>query len=390
MQKKNPESFPRLAEAQAKIKREKSKGSKKTITLVASICAVVIFVLLAIKLFVSDEAPKQKPKTKKETPISSTQDREKKPLKEKAIKGKIYGGAWVTKGSGNSEILRGLKIYLCSSEIPAKKNSMTDVLVVNCQTKIDLIEEISSNLKTKEEIETYLNDYDQKTNEYIEMAKKKVKLTFTKTTLESDIDRLKNSKIYKRDNQADIDKKIEEKRAELANVENEIINLTANESNVKIEATRLAKIIDKQTALHKTMKKLYPIIPGFKNQTERINQQRNEDKPVSFRDFHQLQKTLTEIDAITSGDSLYNLMCKESMHINIIAGSIISEVSTNIDGKYEISNVKKGNYCLYSVYESPFSVIEWAIPIKISSEEPIELNLYNSTASRIVNKFDQE
>ncbi len=70
----------------------------------------------------------------------------------------------------------------------------------------------------------------------------------------------------------------------------------------------------------------------------------------------------------------------------IVAPYVIKRVKTNIDGKYEIKDVQGGKYFLYSCYKTSFSVAYWFIPVKIGSNEPIEIDFENSNMTELYNK----
>jgi hypothetical protein len=61
---------------------------------------------------------------------------------------------------------------------------------------------------------------------------------------------------------------------------------------------------------------------------------------------------------------------------------------TSIDGKYELKNVKGGDYYLFASNTTEYSYVDWLVPVSVRDAEPLKIDLYNQTARHIKNKGD--
>lgn len=62
---------------------------------------------------------------------------------------------------------------------------------------------------------------------------------------------------------------------------------------------------------------------------------------------------------------------------------------TNIEGKYTLDNVHGGKHILYSVYSTDSALMEWIIPLEIMQSRDYSHDLFNDTATIILNKGDE-
>lgn len=215
------------------------------------------------------------------------QKRQEAKVKElQKIKATISGGVWVIKGGGASDILRGLDIYLCQSELP--KSEVKDIL----QELSDKFLKESESHERSAEKQTFLADSSRN-------WAKKYKAAYDLTQL-----------LLQREDTAKIS---------LEAIHGLII--IANESSYSEEFT-------------------------FSN---------------------------------IKGDMILT---------KLIAKAIVTKATTDIDGKYQIENISGGEYVLYAISMSSFSIIDWMVPVEIKQEENIKIDLYNQNAARIVNKSD--
>ena len=83
---------------------------------------------------------------------------------------------------------------------------------------------------------------------------------------------------------------------------------------------------------------------------------------------------------------VYRATKKDNLWPRVLACLLVLETKTDIAGKYKIENIKRGDYFLYALYETSFSLIEWLVPVEDSHSKNISLDLYNDNAIRIVNK----
>lgn len=70
----------------------------------------------------------------------------------------------------------------------------------------------------------------------------------------------------------------------------------------------------------------------------------------------------------------------------IVAPHVIKLTRTNIGGKYEIKDVRGGKYLLYAYYKTSFNVAYWLIPVRVESNEPIEINFANFNMTELYSK----
>jgi hypothetical protein len=86
----------------------------------------------------------------------------------------------------------------------------------------------------------------------------------------------------------------------------------------------------------------------------------------------------TAIKAIRlSHDKVWPLIVKQALVVETVA---------SIDGKYEIKSLKGGHYLLHARHVANYGVLEWLIRLDIEQSGEIKQDLFNKTATEIVNK----
>jgi hypothetical protein len=64
----------------------------------------------------------------------------------------------------------------------------------------------------------------------------------------------------------------------------------------------------------------------------------------------------------------------------------ISQTTTDIDGKFQMPNLREGEYVVYAYWKTSISVIEWFVPVRLDKQAELKIDLSNNNAGRIVNK----
>ena len=67
-----------------------------------------------------------------------------------------------------------------------------------------------------------------------------------------------------------------------------------------------------------------------------------------------------------------------------LSGIMVQSTTTNVDGKYRLTNVQAGKYYLYGISGSEAYVVEWIIPITVGLQD-VTLDLFNDNAETIRN-----
>lgn len=188
----------------------------------------------------------------------------------------ISGGVWVTKGSGASDVLRGLDIYLCKAELPLS-------------TFVDGLSKLDATLKAKITIEEELAE----------------SVKFTKAY-----------KTYK----------------DMAN---------------------------KYRRYHQVLQQML---------------ERNDTAKISLLDLY----------------NYFAIAGKENeLFPRIILASMVQKVTTNVEGKYVIEKVPRGQYVIFSYYGTKSYIIRWMLPVDVSGSEDMKVDLFNENSLQIINLFER-
>jgi hypothetical protein len=64
---------------------------------------------------------------------------------------------------------------------------------------------------------------------------------------------------------------------------------------------------------------------------------------------------------------------------------VLGQSRTDVDGKFEFSDIEPGQYIIYAAFKSEPSTVCWFAPITVAAGGTVQFNLTNSTARVIVN-----
>ena len=225
----------------------------------------------------------------------------------------ISGGAWVIRGGGQSDILRGLEIYILKERI--ERSAIADILV-EIHDKLD-----KSFACLKRESEKDHGDQSFNPLDYnplcLELILKRISLML-KSIMTRDI--------------------------------------TAREAltlKVKALTLKVKEYLEKSEYEMLNIEEIYKLIRQH-NQLVEINE--------------------------------YSSIRNDELWPKVIARCMVMSIKTDMHGKYKIDNLRRGNYCLYSLFVTKFSLIEWFLPLKRNLFKNISQDLYNNTALKIINK----
>lgn len=79
----------------------------------------------------------------------------------------------------------------------------------------------------------------------------------------------------------------------------------------------------------------------------------------------------------------YKILPLEEMN-SFVSKNAVKVATTNIDGKYTISNIPKGSYFLYAPYVTKFSKCYWVIPVNLEANQ-INIDINNSNIQEVYN-----
>lgn len=78
---------------------------------------------------------------------------------------------------------------------------------------------------------------------------------------------------------------------------------------------------------------------------------------------------------------------KDLLFLSLAERLAIAKGVTNIDGKYDVK-IPGGHFYLYAIYMTDYSLIEWMVPFDFDESGEKSLDLFNESASMILNKSD--
>ena len=68
------------------------------------------------------------------------------------------------------------------------------------------------------------------------------------------------------------------------------------------------------------------------------------------------------------------------------AGAVVDRAKTGIDGKYAVSDLPEGDYCLYAHQLTDVFLVEWLLKTSVRGTGGVQQDLSNDNASIIINK----
>jgi len=99
-------------------------------------------------------------------------------------------------------------------------------------------------------------------------------------------------------------------------------------------------------------------------------------------------KYVYDLLRLTALGSTMNRIVDEELWPSVVARLRVRDAVTNIDGKYRIADLQGGRYYVYSLFATDHAAVEWMRPIMVDRSEEVSCDLYNETATTIVNKTD--
>jgi len=93
-----------------------------------------------------------------------------------------------------------------------------------------------------------------------------------------------------------------------------------------------------------------------------------------------------QIDAIILFQKLYSLDGNRESFFNSIARDVVVDVTTSVDGKYNLTNVSRGQWYLYAAIDTRSVLTEWLIPLNAQKSGQTQIDLFNDNAVNIVNR----
>jgi hypothetical protein len=261
----------------------------------------------------------------------------------------IGGGAWLSKKGGQSDILRGLQVYLCKADSPLKTEVSSLVDGLTKKTAQEMAEKKRQQLRTEQR------------NALVAKCK-------------AEQEALDQQQKQQRE---ELFEKLHRETQELEETLKEEINedvITTEEAVQKVDSferegkERLAALQAKQEA---EMRELGA------HQEKALKNIRYNDA-VNAADFEKKAQYDAITKAIEAGDTG-----------KIAAKFSVLKATTNIDGKYTLTQVPPGSYVLYADFTNAFSAGYWIVPITVAETEQqpqIQRDLENSNLALGVNR----
>lgn len=231
----------------------------------------------------------------------------------------IGGGAWLSKNGGQSDILRGLQVYLCKSDSPLK----TEIsILIDAQTKTIVQEKLR-----KEQVDAFVAKCKAEHDALAKQHDEQVADEYKK--LNEQLDVLLQSKMPGRSREA---KQMD------------------HDCEVRVAALK---------------KKQQAEVRQLKERQEQAMKSLKSSDNVNVAEFEKKARYEAITKAVETGETS-----------KIAAKYSVSKATTNIDGKYTLNAVPPGSYVLYAEFTNAFSAGYWLVPITISdSEQQPQLNM---------------
>lgn len=89
-----------------------------------------------------------------------------------------------------------------------------------------------------------------------------------------------------------------------------------------------------------------------------------------------------------SAHGYYGLLAALPNMSKAVGRDAVKLVKTDVDGKYLMTNIRPGHYCLYAAYTTNFSAAYWLIPVTIAVAEEVKIDFENGNIMESHNKSD--
>ena len=99
-----------------------------------------------------------------------------------------------------------------------------------------------------------------------------------------------------------------------------------------------------------------------------------------------LQSAPTEMDTLDAYVLLNRRYCTGQHRFDVLVPDAVAETKTNVEGRYALQNVPGGSYYLYAAVETSNILVEWMIPLNVTSNGPIQIDLFNDNAATVQNR----
>ena len=243
-----------------------------------------------------------------------------------ARKARLTGAAWLTRRSGDSTLVRGLKVHLLEASIPKE----AVVRLVEADT---LLFERMAQSKQNE-----VATFQQRAKEGQLSVAEKFELDhlqFMQLMQRAKGDRSSSA-------EADIERLVESKRKRLDQI---------NEACESMQ-TRIASLPDRAS-----VGEVYNILRATHKSimlTESTHHDVNLGMSISWAE--------------------------------LLSAATVAKGATSVEGKYTIPNIKSGEYFVYALCASEQFEVEWLVPVAVDGND-VSLDLQNANATSIDNRF---